>query len=305
MLSGQNPYESTRATLRRSLVGGGRFTWVHEPGSPVAVTCWPYSQVMHAYALSDPVSGPARFPGLARGLTGYRDPKGAFRESIGRGRRYFDDNAWVGLAFLQRHAFSGGGQSRRRAADIDEFVQSGLDPGTGGILWVEGGDTYHACSTGAGALLHAGLGGDVGASLDFLASLRNSDGLVQDHVRPDGTIEPSIYSYNQGLLIAAAKRAGHRTLAGEASEAGAAHFTADRLWAQAVCFNAIYAKAQLGLGESAAITQYAQMLEDTGRDHAGWFTQAGRYDDGAVLDTAGALQIFTLLHFRHLIDRVV
>jgi hypothetical protein len=300
-----DPYESIRATLRRSLVGGGRFTWVREPGSALAVACWPFSQVMHAYALSDPVSGPARFPGLTRGLNGYRDPKGGYRESIGRGKRYFDDNAWVGLAFLQRHAFSGGQHSRHRAVSLDEVVQGGLDPTTGGILWVEDGDTFNACSTGAGALLHTELGGNIDASLDFLSSLRNADGLVRDHMRADGSIEASIYSYNQGLLMAAALRAGDRRLAEQACEAGDAYFTVDRLWEQAVCFNAIYAKARLRIGDSAQIRDYADRLEVEGRDEHGWFTAAGRYDEGSVLDTAGALQIFTLLRFGHLIQRVV
>ena len=300
-----NRYETTRSTLRRSLAGGGRVTWVHEPGSPVAVTCWPFSQVLHAHALSDSVSGPARFPGLARGLAAYRDPKGAYRESIGRGRRFYDDNAWLGLAFLQRHAFSTGQASRQRAHAIDEFVQSGLDPATGAIRWVEAGDTFNACSTGAGALLHAELGGRIDASLAFLSELRNADGLVQDHVRADGSIEPTVYSYNQGLLIAAAYRAGDAALAREASEAGTAYFTAERLWGQPVCFNATYAKAQLRLGQGAQIREYAQMLDEGGADHAGWFTLAGRYDDGSVLDTAGALQIFTMLEFPHLIDRAV
>lgn len=300
-----NRYESARSTLRRSLAGGGRLTWVHEPGSPLAVTCWPFSQVMHAYALSDPVSGPARFPGLARGLRAYGDPRSGFRESIGRGHRYYDDNAWLGLAFLQRHAFSGGGASRQQARDIDDFVRSGLDTATGGIRWVEEGSTYNACSTGAGALLHAGLGGDVRASLAFLSELRDADGLVRDHVRADGSIDPVIHSYNQGLLIAAAYRAGDAALALEASEAGAAYFTAERLWAQPVCFNAIYAKAQLRLGRVCGIREYADRLQEHGRDAAGWFTRGGRYDDGAVLDTAGAVQILTLLAFPHLVDHAV
>ncbi|MCB0920630.1 MAG: hypothetical protein KDC08_02310 [Actinobacteria bacterium] len=300
-----NRYESTRATLRRSLAGGGRVTWVHEPGSPVAVTCWPFSQVLHAYALSDSVSGPARFPGLVRGLAAYRDPRGAYRESIGRGKRYYDDNAWLGLAFLQRHAFSSGQASRQRALDIDGFVQSGLDPATGGIRWVEDGETLNACSTGAGALLHTMLGGDIRASLDFLAELRNSDGLVQDHVRADGSIDAGVFSSNQGLLIAAAYRAGNAVLAREASDAGAEYFTAERLWKQPVSFNAVYAKAQMVVGRAHAVREYAVMLDAEGRDHGGWFTLAGRYDDGSVLDTAGALQLFLLLEFPHLMDRAV
>lgn len=298
-------HEAVRATLRRSLVGGGRFTVVREPRSALSVTLWPYSQVLHAYALSDRVSGPARFPGLARGVQAYRDPHGAYRDSVGRGKRYYDDNAWVGLAFLQHHAFSGGLRSRQRARDVDEFVQGGLDPASGGIRWVEHGDTFNACSTGAGALLHTLVGGDIRPSLAFLADLRNADGLVRDHVRADGSIEPSVYSYNQGLLIAAADRAGRNRLAAEASEAGDAHFTVDRLWTQPLAFNAIYAKAQLRIGCRTTVEEYAQRLFDEARDERGWFTGAGRYDDGHVLDTAGALQILTLLAFPQLVAKAV
>lgn len=294
----------TRATLRPSLVGRGRFTVVREPRSALSVALWPYSQVLHAYAICDQVSGPARFPGLARGVTAYRDPRGAYRESIGRGQRFFDDNAWVGLAFVQRHLITRGATSRARAQEVDSFVQTGLDP-SGGIRWVEGGDTLNACSTGAGALLHTILGGDVRPSLRFLSELRDADGLVRDHVRADGTIEPSVYSYNQGLLIAAARWADQPALASEASEAGSAFFTVERLWEQPLAFNAIYAKAQLRMGATATISAYAQRLHDEGVDDAGWFTRAGRYDAGRVLDAAGALQIFTLLDFPQLVSTAV
>ena len=300
-----HPHEHVRATLRRGLVGGGRFTVVREPRSALSVALWPYSQVLHAFAISDRVSGPARFPGLARGVQAYRHPQGGYRESVGRGQRFFDDNAWVGLAFLQRHLYSGGSRSRQRAKDIDDFVWSGLDPASGGVLWVEGGDTLNACSTGAGALLHTLVGGDIRRSLQFLAELRNSEGLVRDHVRADGSIEPSVYSYNQGLLIAAAERAGRLDLAREAVEAGDSYFTAERLWEQPLAFNAVYAKARLRLGPAAAIDQYADRLTADGRDEQGWFTKAGRYDDGHVLDTAAALQIMTLLEFPQLVARVV
>ncbi len=63
-----HPHEHVRATLRRGLVGGGRFTVVREPRSALSVALWPYSQVLHAFAISDRVSGPARFPGLEYGL---------------------------------------------------------------------------------------------------------------------------------------------------------------------------------------------------------------------------------------------
>lgn len=286
------------------MVGRGRFTVVREPGVGLSVSLWPYSQVLHAFAISDQVAGPARFPSLARGVQAYRSPRGAYWESIGRGQRFYDDNAWVGLAFLQRHLISGGSFSRQRATDLDDFVQSGLDA-CGGIRWVEGGQTLNACSTGAGALLHAGLGGDISALLDFLSQLRNADGLLRDHVMADGSIEPSVWSYNQGLLIAAAATAGRMDLARDAAEAGRAHFTVDRLWEQPVAFNAVYAKAQARLSPDPQMAQYADRLFESGRDEQGWFTRAGRYDEGKVLDAAAALQIFAILDFPQLVAKVV
>jgi hypothetical protein len=77
------------------------------------------------------------------------------------------------------------------------------------------------------------------------------------------------------------------------------------MWQQPVCFNAIYIKALLRAGTSTHLEEYADRLYETGRDENGWFTRAGRYDDGAVLDTAGALQIFTVLRFPQLLERVV
>lgn len=293
-------YETTRRTLQRALAGSGRLTWVHEPRSPLAVTLWPFSQVLHAFALSDAVSGPGRFAGLARGLKAYRHPQGCFRESVGRGQRYYDDNAWVGLALLQHDVFAHSGDWRGKASQVDEFVRTGFDPDTGGIRWVEGGDTVNACSTGAGAVLHAHLGHPIEAELRFLAELRNADGLVRDHLRADGTVEPSVYSYNQGLLIIAALKSGNHRLAAEAAEAGNAHFTVERLWEQPVSFNAVYVRAQLQYGKFDHVHDYVQRLVAQGRDDHGWYTLAGRYDEGRVLDTAAALQMLTVIRFPHL-----
>ena len=168
---------------------------------------------------------------------------------------------------------------------------------------MEDGDTQNACSTGAGALLHAAARWSRGRLLDFLAALRNHDGLVQDHVRADGSIEPAIYSYNQGLLIAAAYRRQPPVLAREASGPAMVLHGGASL-AAAGCFNAVYAKAQLLVGRGEIVREYATMLDQEGRDHAGgspW--RAGTTT--ALLDTAGALQMFMMLEFPHLIDRVV
>ena len=38
--------------------------------------------------------------------------------------------------------------------------------------------------------------------------LMRNDGLVADHIRADGSVEPSVWAYNQALLLQLASRAG-------------------------------------------------------------------------------------------------
>lgn len=217
----------------------GPVALVHEPGTLRPVACWPLSQVLHAAALVDR----GAFLRLRRGLAAYRGGA-AYRALPLRGSRFYDDNAWVGLALLA-------GGDRAAAARTAAWIVEGQDPVSGGIRWVEGGAALHACSTGAAALLALELwrdaprGLDPLAALDFLTGLRRADGV---------------------------------------------------LWQQPVSFAAIYARCLLGAGRAGPhLREYAERLWDQGRDPAGWFTAAGRYDAGRVLDGAGAVQLYALL----------
>jgi predicted alpha-1,6-mannanase (GH76 family) len=211
------------------------------------------------------------------------------------GQRYYDDNGWVALAALQDHRITGSRQSLALAERLARFLGTGRRRG-GGFRWVEGGEALHACSTGAAALVLSMLGRDVEEDLWFLAGLRREDGVVADHLRADGSRDEAAFSYNQGLFIALAHQTGNRRLLAEAVQAGAAYYTADRLWRQPVAFNAIYARclarADAPLG---AVAEYADRLWSQGRDADGWFTRAGRYDQGRLLDTAGAAQLFVIV----------
>lgn len=292
--------ELARRSLERSLIGVVGLKVVREPrpsllGRWLPTQAWPISQVMHALALTDPWLGPQEFGPVAAGLELYRHGAG-YRDAPVTGTRYYDDNAWLGLAFLQHSRLTSTKSSYRAAKRLDAFVHTGFDPVRGGVLWVEGGSTVNACSTGSAAVLGAGLGRDVSGHVDLMARLRDDRGLVRDHIRADGSIDGRVFTYNQGLLVAAALDTGAGELAEEAATAAVRGFGDDDWWRQPLAFNAILAKAlwRADVGR-AVVAAYAERLWREGRDERGWFTRAGRYDSGFVLDAAAALQVFAVV----------
>lgn len=159
--------------------------------------------------------------------------------SQGGGDRYYDDNAWVALSFIQLYRM-GLTTSLERATQLWAFATSGWDriegdPFPGGIFWVQQersvmGHTNHdrgAGVTGGGAELGfhlhlltgssdydgdgmvaarpASLGATnmlnwVNAHLD---SSRDGTGLFWNAVRRDGSVDTNIWSYVQGTMIGA------------------------------------------------------------------------------------------------------
>jgi hypothetical protein len=150
------------------------------------------------------------------------------------GDRYYDDNAWVGLALIQLERLRPGSGHLDRAEELFRFAASGWDRrdvcSPGGVFWVEQG-------SGAGARNHdrnavsnapnAELGlhlaelrgmpapkhGSVGPKemyewvLTTLDVSRDSDlpatGLFWDKIRSDCTLDKTLWSYNQGSMIGA------------------------------------------------------------------------------------------------------
>src|SRR6476620_8404859 len=110
-------------------------------------------------------------------------------------RRYFDDNAWLGLVALAL-------PEPELAREILAFVQTGQAP-EGGILWVEGATSRNTCSTASAAWLAISLGEGAFAlrAMEWLgATLRGPDALYADHI--DGErIDRTVFSYNQGASV--------------------------------------------------------------------------------------------------------
>lgn len=262
---------------------------VREPGSAAPVDCWTLSQVIHAAALVSP----GEVQKLFRGARAYRRRHG-YVEYPGRGKRYYDDNAAMALASLQHYQITRDLRSLSRAQWIERFLRTGLVDG--GCRWLEGGEAVKACATGTVGLVEAGLGRDASSHLRALADMRRGDGVVSDGRCAEGPPGTAACASNQGLLIALAHRCGAKRLLADAVDAGAAYFTAERLWEQPVACNAVYARGLAGAGAPLQrIATYADAIWEMRRDERGWFTGPARCDDGRILSAAAAAQIFRML----------
>jgi hypothetical protein len=246
----------------------------------------------------------------------------AYAAVPGGRERYYDDNAWLGLDLVQAAATLGDADHREEAHRVLRFLAGGTNDG--GVLWVDRGPrSWHTCSTGPAAelafrLVLSGGAGDEArafgeAALAFLDRvLRGPDGLYADHLREDGTVEPTVWSYNQGTPVGAAALAslvtgdgGPLVGARETADAALAYFgTDDRLWAQPPAFNAIFFRNLLLLDAVAGyapvddtLATYLDRVWATARHPGtGWFTEGGigRYERGGSIDQAGLVQLYAL-----------
>jgi hypothetical protein len=263
---------------------------------------------------------------LLRGVEAYRHGD-AYDALPGSGERYYDDNAWLALALLDA-ADVGLANEFERARRLLGFLREG--DRDGGIYWVEGPRrSRHTCSTGPAAQIGfrlALLGGtqappgfgridaDRGfaeAAVAFLVrELRGPDGLFADNLSDDGTVDATIWSYNQGTPIGAyalwhllTGDSAPLDMGRETASAALAYFAQDdRLWRQPPAFNAVFLRNLLLLDEVAGVPDAAALLDcyldrawREARDPAsGWFTGGGigRYDRGGSIDQAGFVQLY-------------
>jgi hypothetical protein len=152
------------------------------------------------------------------------------------GDRYYDDNAWVGLALVQLERMRPGAGRLDRAEEVFRFALGGWDrrpdvPSPGGVFWLEQGRGaglknhdrntvstapnaeigLHLAELGVGTLADPGpgsIGPDdmyswVVATLDAGTAAGDppGTGLFWDKIRGDDTIDRALWSYNQGSMV--------------------------------------------------------------------------------------------------------
>lgn len=128
--------------------------------------------------------------------------------------RYYDDNAWMALALVEASDILGSEKDMEYAEEAYRYVLSGEDSKLGGgIYWRESDrPSKNTCSNAPAAAAALALYGKTGQS-SYLADaeriydwtrehLRDpKDGLYWDGISLDGTIEPTKWTYNSGLML--------------------------------------------------------------------------------------------------------
>lgn len=253
----------------------------------------------------------------------------------GGGDVYYDDNAIVGLTDIREYRKTGDGDYLTKAREAFDIVIRGWNTDSnltcpGGMDWIDRPDNADrgANITGLAAQLGAHLYEQTHEKgyLDWSKKLyrwntdclKTAPGLYANSIDDAGEINPTLWTYNSGSMIAAAailyRATGDREFLAQA-EADARgslnYWTAEnRLQEQPAIFNAFYFR-DLFLLESlnkdtsyrAAAEHYAQATwasnrnPDTGLFH---FQPSGGGEylpsrPAALLDNAGMVQIFALL----------
>jgi hypothetical protein len=260
------------------------------------------------------------------------------------GDRYYDDNAWVGLVLVQLERLAPGGYLDR-ADRLFAFALGGWDtrptvPHPGGVFWVEQG-------TGAGSRNHDrntvsnAPNAELGLHLDELSAgaadrerhAAANDmyawvnatldagrdagapgtGLFWDKLRGDGTIDRTLWTYNQGNMIGAnvllARRSerDERTQYLERAEAIARKALdqfAGALDRQPAAFNAILFRNLLLLHQASGDGALRARIRSTMETYAesAWSIRRDRRDRfrfghraTTLLDQSAMVQIYALL----------
>jgi hypothetical protein len=238
------------------------------------------------------------------------------------GDRYYDDNAWLGLALVHHHELTGNPVLLRLAERVFAFVISGwsTDAGwhlPGGIRWKEPASnrSRNTCVNGPAAELGARLHQKTGDAsylewairiYDWTRSaLLNPDALYADQIAPDGVLTPTIWSYNQGSMIGGgvliAQQTGHASFMDQSEETALSYVGGRNgrdLLTQDPAFNAVLFRNLLMLDDVRPDTQYRTLIADygstmweSGRLRHGLFAGNG----SPLNNTAAMLQIFALI----------
>lgn len=301
---------------------------------------WPFSQV-HIAALDLTVVDATYEPELARraaaqehfwnsgggttGLPGYASyPVAPYGSG---GDMFYDDNEWVGLAKVQRHLQTGDTAALARAKEIFALVRSGWDTDTthaapGGVFWTQATWSHdrNTVSNMPGAQLALRLHQITGEAdcLDWArrfhdwtnAHLQSPGGLYWDHLDPQGTVEKTFWSYNQGvpvgvdvLLYEITRDRAHLRRAERIAEAAYDYYvTQGRLFTQPVYFNSIFFKNLLLLESVTgkdryhrAMADYADQVWSTMRDPATGLVHFDAAGGTQAIQQAALAQIYAVL----------
>jgi uncharacterized protein YyaL (SSP411 family) len=130
--------------------------------------------------------------------------------------KYFDDNQWMVLTFVEAYTLTKNRRYLTRAEEVMRYFLTGWDEKLGGgIYWREDRKSKNTCSNGPGAVAALVLArhGDKNARVDWARKIVNwtrknlqdpADGLYWDNINAfTGAIEKTKWTYNTALMLRA------------------------------------------------------------------------------------------------------
>jgi hypothetical protein len=256
-------------------------------------TAWTFGQTMVA-ALE--TGDPKDFDQLVQKLDHFKEGGGYAPTSNGQhgqGHRYYDDNAWIGLAFMQAYGQSQDPSKKAlylsKAEEVFQFLKTGQQA-DGGLVWVEkdAHPTYNTCAEAPAVELalrlhmathphdlqdsHFQFADKVYQNMqkNLLISDGPNAGLYADNIDTGlKQRKDDIWAYNEGtpvgasvLMYQATGKTAYLDQARQTAKASLDYFAqSDRLWKQPPVFTAIYARNLAQLDAVAPDPAFHQMLE--------------------------------------------
>ena len=201
---------------------------------------------------------------------------------------YYDDNAWVGLDLVHAYLLTSNPSDLTLAQDEFNFDVAGWDTSAtdtcpGGVFWEDAaGSQRNVTANGASAELGLELDQLTGDNSDLawatrmyqwtVTCLRTAGGLFNDHINADGSVNSTIWSYNQGVMVGAGvllnKLTGTSTYLSQAEQTASAALlyfgTGSTLINQGPAFNGIYFRNLLFLNSVVPNDGYASEAQSFG-----------------------------------------
>lgn len=168
----------------------------------------------------------------------------SYISEAGPSDRFYDDNIWLGIDFLEAYRLTGNKKYLEHSKEIWKFLLSGNDDVlNGGIYWCEQKkESKNTCSNAPASVLALQLFETTRDSAYYhkglelynwtKANLQDSDFVYFDHIKLDGRIGKDKYAYNTGQMLKAAamlyklsKKPQYLTDAQNMARAGINYFT--------------------------------------------------------------------------------
>lgn len=310
----------------RMQVPGMPGVFAEKAGGVKPATVWPHGQAIGAALDIAELTGDwSKVDASMAALSGYMH-HGAYSPGTftWNAKRLWDDNAWVGLDFLQAYAQTGNQDYLAKAEALFPFMKEGLHR-DGGVYWEERNArmTRNTCANAPAIAMALKLYQATGKAEykayalnlhQFMTrELRSPEGLYYDNLDDAGKLDKTVFSYNQGAAIGAELALYQVTgdpqalaRAKQTADAALKHFGKDDgFWKGSPAFNAIFFRNLLVLDTFAPDPRYRQTLQayvdrawKEGRDpRTGALDQGGMgaYGGADLLDEAGFAQMNALL----------